>query len=492
LEPDVAEQIGEARKRLTDLLASPESDPAELAAAFGELGKVYHAYSLVEAAEASYRNATRLAPGVARWPHYLGALLLEAGRLDEAVEAYGRAVELVPGDFPALVYQAEAFRLQGRTELAEAAARRALALDPGCTAAKALLGQTALDRRDFSAAAPLLEEALVEAPQADRLHYLVAMAYRGLGDSAKAGEHLARSGPVGVRPFDPWLDELASLRTGERVRLARGKTAFDAGRFADAAEQFRLALAARPESIEARLNLAVALTRLDRPGDRAEAISHLRETVRLAPEHANARYNLGALLATEGTAPATQEALEHLSAALAVRPKDAAALRLRARLRRDGGGRLEEALGDYALALELEPAEETARVGEAETLVRLGRYRQARERLEEAHRLLPQSGLVTYGLARLLAACPDLSVRDGAKAFDLGLLLWEARQSSSHAETIAMALGELGRCDEAARWQRTAVEAAQRESLPGRLPELSAALAVYERGAPCRYGVPPA
>jgi tetratricopeptide (TPR) repeat protein len=291
---------------------------------------------------------------------------------------------------------------------------------------------------------------------------------------------------VGVRPADPWLDELSSLRTGERVHMARGKTAFDAGRFADAAEQFRRALAARPESVEARLNLAAALGEL---GQRAEATSLLREALRLAPDNSNAHYNLAVLLAGEGTPQAAAEAGEHLSAALAVRPNDVDALRLRARLRRDGG-RLEEALEDYTRAVELAPAEETARVGEAETLVRLGRYRQARERLEEARRVLPQSGAVAFGLARLLAACPDLAVRDGSQALDLARALWQARPASSHAEVMAMALGELGHCDEAARWQRTALEAAQKEGLTGRIAELSAALAVYDRGAPCRYGVP--
>lgn len=483
LEQDVAEQLADARRRLDERLAKPDADPAEVAAAFGELGMIYHAYSLREAAEASYRNAIRLASGSARWQHYLGALLHEAGRLDEAAAAYARAVELVPRDVPALVYRAEVFRQQGRPDQAETLARQALAIDPACTAAKALLGQTALDRRDFRAAAGLFEEALAESPQADRLHYLLAMAYRGLGESAKAGEHLALSGPVGVRPYDPWLDELSALRTGERVRLARGKTAYDAGRFADAAEQFRLALESRPESLEARLNLAVSLVQL---GQRAAAVSHLREIVRGAPDHANARYNLGALLAAEGTAEAEQEAVRHLSAALAARPSDVQALRLRARLLRDHG-RLEEALADYARAAELEPAEETALVGRAETLVRLGRYREARQRLEEAHRLLPQSGMVTFGLARLLAACPDLSLRDGAKALELGMTLWEARQAASHAETVAMALGELGRCDDAARWQRTAIEAAA----GGNSGELAATLALYEREAPCRYGVPP-
>ena len=47
---------------------------------------------------------------------------------------------------------------------------------------------------------------------------------------------------VGTPPAaaDPLLDELAALRTGERLHLARGKTAFQAGRFADAAGRRRL------------------------------------------------------------------------------------------------------------------------------------------------------------------------------------------------------------------------------------------------------------
>jgi hypothetical protein len=50
---------------------------------------------------------------------------------------------------------------------------------------------------------------------------------------------------------------------------------------------------------------------------------------------------------------------------------------------------------------------------------------------------------------------------------------------------VALALAELGRCDEAAIWQRTAHDRAQTEA-PARLGDLDRALAVYEKGAPCR------
>ena len=480
LERAVAEQIAAQQDLLKALLADPAAKPAELAEAFGDLGRVYHVYGLAAPAEDCYRNAARLAPDAPAWAHLLGVLLQGEGRLDEAAEAYARALALRPDDIPALVYRGEIFLSQGKLDAAADALQQALALEPATTAAKALLGQVALARQNFQEGVKLLAAALAEKPEANRLHYSLGLAYRGLGDRVKAEEHLAKAGAVGVTPADPLLDALSALRTGERVHIARGRTAFRAGRWADAAEQFRKAVAARPESVEARVNLGSALVQT---GDAEGAVAQFREALRLDPNNATAHFNLGVLLSGKGLTP---EALDHLRAAVDRWPRDAEARRTLARLLRDAG-RLEEALAEYGKAVELEPAEETARLGSAETLVRLGRYGQARERLEESLRALPGSGRLSHGLARLLAACPDVSVRDGARALDLGLAVWNALPLAAHAETVALAHAELGRCAEAAEWQRKALEAGGKEGFPAdRLAALSATLAAYERGEPCR------
>jgi len=91
-------------------------------------------------------------------------------------------------------------------------------------------------------------------------------------------------------------------------------------------------------------------------------------------------FNLGSLLA-DGGAP--EEARAHLEAVVAGRPDDAEARRLLAKILRDGG-QLPAALAQYRRAVELAPGDEAARLGEAETLVRLGRYADARNRLDEA------------------------------------------------------------------------------------------------------------
>lgn len=477
LEKPVAEQIGGLEDALRALLAEPKPDPGLLASVYSELGQVYHVYGLAAPAEDCYKNAERLLPGDYRWPHLLAALLQQEGRLDEAAAAWDRALEMEPRDVPALVHRGEILLLQGKPEEAVPFFQKALSRDAKSTAAKAQLGQAALARRDFPEAVARLEAALAESPEANRLHHPLALAYRGMGDRAKAEEHLAKAGTVGVRPADPLVDGLQERRTGERVFLIRGRVAYRAGRPAEALAEFRKAVEARPESVEGRINLGSALVLT---GDRAGAIAQYQEALRLDAGNATAHFNLGTLLADQGE---IANATSHMAAAVAKRPEDAEARRALAKLLRDGG-RPEEALAEYARAVELEPADETARLGQAETLVRLGKYREARQSLEESLRVLPTSGRLSHGLARLLAACPDPSVRDGARALNLSTAVWNALPLSGHAETVALSLAELGRCEEAAEWQRKAIEAAGREGLE--TDRLSAALTGYEKGVPCR------
>jgi tetratricopeptide (TPR) repeat protein len=476
LEAEVQAQLRAGQERLAALRREPAPTAAALGVAYGELGRVYHAYALREPAEACYRNARRLLADEARWAHYLAALLQEAGRAEAAVAAWRAALALGDPATPAAwVHLGETLRLLHRLDEAEEAARAALAREPGAPAATALLGQIALARGAWAEAARHLGAALAAVPEATRLHYLLAQAYRGLGEKERAAEHLALAGAVGLRPADPLLDELAALRSGERVHLARGKTAFEAGDARGAADAFRRALAARPESVEARVNLAATLTQL---GQTAEAVALLREAVRLEPANATARFNLGWLL---GTAGSWSEAQAHFEAALAARPDDAVARRFLAHALRESG-QLELALAAYGRAVELAPGDEQARLEEAETLVRLGRLAAARDRLEAGLTLQPRSGLLAHGLARLLAAAPDLALRDGARALELARSVFAAAPSPLHATTVALALAEIGECAQAADWQRRAIAAAD----PAQMAAWSATLAAYERGAPCR------
>src|SRR6185436_16003397 len=126
-----------------------------------------------------------------------------------------------------------------------------------------------------------------------------------------------RQGTVGVRVTDPLLEGIQELVRGERLYLLRGRVAFDARRFAEAAAAFRKAVAANPASTQARINLGSVLAEL---GEVKEAIEQFNEALRLAPNNAAAHYNLGFLLAKQNH---HEQAIKHLQAALGAQPEDA-------------------------------------------------------------------------------------------------------------------------------------------------------------------------
>jgi tetratricopeptide (TPR) repeat protein len=90
------------------------------------------------------------------------------------------------------------------------------------------------------------------------------------------------------------------------------------------------------------------------------------------------------------------------------------------------------------------------------------RYREAVQHLEESHRRFPDRVPTATTLARLLASAPDRSVRNGQRAFDLAMMVYQRDPSPVHGETVAISLAELGRCEEAGEWMRRAIDDADR------------------------------
>src|SRR6185369_7582009 len=177
-------------------------------------------------------------------------------------------------------------------EEARASFKEALEIDKNNPAAHYGLGQVALSNRNYAEAIEHFDQTLALVPSANRVHYSLAMAYRGLGDVEKVKTHMAQQGSVGVRVSDPLVDSLQDLIEGERIHFARGKIAFEAHRFVEAAVEFRKAVEASPKSVAARINLGITLSQL---GDAQGATEQFEEAVRLEPRSVNAHYNLAIL-----------------------------------------------------------------------------------------------------------------------------------------------------------------------------------------------------
>ena len=148
--------------------------------------------------------------------------------------------------------------------------------------------------------------------------------------------------------------------------------------------------------------------------------------------------------------------------------------------------RFERMFIQYNEALRVNPKSVDARFGYGMALVRLGRYREARDWFEDASRVSPDSPEFPYALARLLAAAPDDRVRDGQRAQAIVERLLSGGKTIDLGETMAMALAERGQFADAVGIQRSLIEAAIRSGLEPVAKRLTANLVRYERQQPCR------
>ncbi|MXZ73379.1 MAG: tetratricopeptide repeat protein [Acidobacteria bacterium] len=486
----VREQLREAHASLTALASEGVAGTTDavrsgaLVGTYGDLGRLLMASEYLDEAERCFRNAQRLAPDDFRWPYYLGHLARSKGRLPAAVEHFEQALRLRPNDLAALIWLGLVYIDDGRPDAAVPVLARARSLHPGTQAILFQLGRAAVAQRDYATAVELLEETLNLNPAATTVHYPLAIAYRGLGDLEQAQFHLERSGGgagdgAGVAVPDPLMAEVGTALRSPQVYWDLGLYAGANGDWPEAVRQFRSAVEMAPGDPTMRLNLGLAL---NRTADARAAMDEFEEAVRLDPGLARAHFAMGTLLERSGR---YEEAIDRYTAAVTHDPNlSEAHLRLADVLRRTD--RLDASLASYEQVLALEPRSREARFGEAMALVRLARHLEALERLRSAAGLYPDESAFPLAAARLLAASPDPGVRNGQEALGLTQALAEQHDTTALAETMAMALAELGRYTEAMEWQRRAMAGAAAAGRADVAQRMAANLAMYRSSTPSR------
>ncbi|MCH7749969.1 MAG: tetratricopeptide repeat protein [Acidobacteria bacterium] len=471
----------QVRERYASLMRTTENGmpPDERGNAYGELGLVLMAAGYNDRAASCYLNAQALAPDAVRWPYYLGHLYKTQGEPAQAAESFERVLELRPTDLAALVWLGEMYLAEGRLEAAERVFAHALSLEPGSAAALSGVGRAALASQGYVRAAEYLERALSVEPRALTLHNTIAMAYQRLGDLDKAGAHLRQRG--GGKPTlpDPLMRDYEQVLRSPTAFQLRGMRALEDGRVAAAAAAFRTGLELAPHAPALLHGLGEALARA---GDTRGAVEQFEEALRWTPEFAKAHFGLGMMLNMDGR---PDEAIERFSTALEHQPDYLEARLALAEVLRVTG-RLLESLPHLEQIVTLEPGLAEPWIVHAMTLVRLERYQEARDRLNEARHVHPDRPELTDLLVRLLAAAPDDQVRDGRRALVLMQELLEAPQNFSMGEAMAMTLAELGRYDEAATWQRQAMATAQEVGRSDLAQRMAENLALYLQRRPCR------
>jgi tetratricopeptide (TPR) repeat protein len=479
LAASVQTQIRDRHAALMAAVADRKTAPTDLAAVYGELGRLLMA-AQSDAAEPYFVNAQALDQNDHRWPYYLGHLARRKGDLPGAARFFERVIALRPTEIAARFWLGDAYLAQGRPADAEPHFAKALELEPASLSARFGLGRTALAREDYARAVQYLEDVLARDPGAAGAHYPLALAYAGLGDTNKADLHRGLRREHDILPADPLMVELDGLLQSAQAYETLGIRALDRQAWPEAAAEFRKGLALEPDHASLRHRLGTALYMMgDLPGARAE----FEHAVRASPGFARAHYSLGVLAASERR---HAEAVQYFSKALEHESDYAEArLRLAASLR--ATGRPGESLAHYERVLAVNPANVDARMGQALAFVQLGRWADARDRLQDGSKAYPDVMVFTLALARVLAAAPDDRVRNGPRALALVQeLLKKNHRTPDVGETMAMALAEMGRFSEAAALQRELIAGGEKAGAAPVVARLRANLQRYERNEPCR------
>ena len=374
----------------------------------------------------------------------LAMVLARRGDPDGAIDELKSAAEVAPDDVWIHLDLGNAYMSKGLAKVAVRSFERAVELAPELVQARFNLANALIALESWSDAVPHLETVVRLDPGHRRARYQLGMASHHSGDSEAA-----------VRELRATLVDEPTLTA---ARIGLGQALVQTRRRPEAMSVYRQGLDLDLPTAE-RIELLDAVANLHwRQNQRQEAISYWRMITDLTPDSSAAWMNL------------------------------ANALQL---FDRRNEARQREARQLFAKAVELDPQNATAWLSEARLWILAYEFATARRRLEAALAQVPDHAGLNDTLGRLLATCPDPAIRDGRRAMALAQKAYAIENSVQHAETFGLALAELGRFEEAIRWQRSVVNEAGRVGDQASIPRLVANLKRFENRQPVRMAAKP-
>ncbi|MEW6305614.1 MAG: tetratricopeptide repeat protein [Verrucomicrobiota bacterium] len=210
-------------------------------------------------------------------------------------------------------------------------------------------------------------------------------------------------------------------RNNPKAHFILGAAYLDAGRLAEALDQYQTALQLEPRNPNAYFQLARCLTALGRA---PQAARFYREALRLRPQFPEAHVNLGGLLLSSNQ---PVEAMEHFRAALAADPMNAEACN-NLGLAHLMQNQFREAATNCLRAISLKPDYAQAHANLGAALLRLEQVQEASHHLNQAVRLNAGLAEAHYNLAAALLKLgqPEAAMRHYTEAKKLNPALGSA------------------------------------------------------------------
>ncbi len=308
--------------------------------------------------------------------------LLQAGRVDEAIAKYQQSLDAYPEFVQSCFALGVAYGEKGDTRQERKSYLLAIRLEPEFHLAHYNLGRLLMSEGDLTGALRSFQEAIRLRPDVPEPYVNVSALQLRLGRPEAALEAARKA--VEINPL------LASAHYN--LGIAQGVTDLRA-----ALESFEMAGAIDPDYLDARLNAAIALAKLDRT---AEAVGRLQALVSERPDYQPAR-NVLAQLGGSAPGPATPGPATEIE-------------RLQASARRAlGEGRADDAVHDFEAALKLDPDSVELRERLCWTLVASGKEKQVIGRWQEATSRWDQALRLDSRFVPALAAMTEALTLEG-------------------------------------------------------------------------------
>ncbi len=371
--PDVREAVVEAHKQA---VAEPASGKAT-----GRLGMVLQAYDLYAPAVLAYQRAVRLEPDAFAWRYYLAVALHQESRLDQALDAIAAALRLRSSYAPALIEKGELLFQLGRFPESGIAYQSVLAQDPGSAAALYGLARVRSAQQDFAAAVDFYGRACQAYPAFGAAYYGLALAERSLGHDVESATHfaLARRYENQAPPReDAVYRKVVDLAGGSSYsQLQRAELLLKNGKKEESARLYEDFLLREPENLPA-LSTLIYLARYLKRIDDAQVDALYAKATKVNPELAVIHNNYGATMLMRGK---YEPAAAALIKAIELNPDFTEAHMWLGQVR-EKQHRLADAAEQFRLTLALQPSDTMARFHLGNTLINLGRNREAIPQLE--------------------------------------------------------------------------------------------------------------
>jgi tetratricopeptide (TPR) repeat protein len=243
----------------------------------------------------------------------LGTMLVDRGRISEAIQVFERALRVVPDYVDGHCNLGIAFARAGMLDKAIREFDCALRLKPDYVDAHINLG-TALSRAgDLAGAMQHYEAALRANPNSSVAHF-------NLGDVLYGKDCMAEAREEFERALEIWPEFPEAHNSLGSILLSTGSVQA-------AIAHFEQALQVKPDYPQAHYNLGIALAQT---GRLAEAIAQWQEVLWLKPDDAVAHYNVGIALQRAGL---VLQAIKQFERTLELRPDFTDASNALARLR---------------------------------------------------------------------------------------------------------------------------------------------------------------